>query len=193
MAIIGSDLKSWSEVHGGATWGGILLGNGASIAVWPDFKYSSLYSVACSNTIPNPLTGIDQQVFDALGPTSNFEFVLNGLHTARTIDEAMGRDPAPVIARYSSIQMALAQAVHKVHIPWTSTPAATLAKIRQHLLEYRFVFSTNYDLLVYWAVMERMELDSKTISGPSMAFSMSQTQAYLARTLGSSICMAGFT
>lgn len=57
------------------------------------------------------------------------------------------------VERYRSIQQALFNAVHQVHVPWLSVPDAALQSNRACLEDYRFVYSTNYDLLAYWAVM----------------------------------------
>lgn len=43
--------------------------------------------------------------------------------------------------------------MHATHVPWANVLGATLQAIRDELLHYKFVYSTNYDLLIYWAVM----------------------------------------
>jgi hypothetical protein len=131
---------------------GLLLGNGASRAVWDSFAYDSLYNIALTENQTHPLSTEDAALFEALS-TRNFESVLAGLATTRRVATALGLDIPIVSHRYASIQSAVAEAVKRTHIPWTSVPDTTLTAIRKELLCYKWVYSTNYDLLVYWAVM----------------------------------------
>ncbi|MGB3493929.1 MAG: DUF4917 family protein [Elainellaceae cyanobacterium] len=39
-----------------------------------------------------------------------------------------------------------------VHIPWEYINTSVLSSIKEEILEYNFVYSTNYDLLLYWAL-----------------------------------------
>jgi hypothetical protein len=92
-------------------------------------------------------------LFDALG-TRNFEEVLNHLRTAKLICEQVGHDPEDVQDRYSSIRAALISAVHSHHVAWDEVDAKRrLRKIRRSLNGFKSVFTTSYDLLVYWAIM----------------------------------------
>jgi hypothetical protein len=67
--------------------------------------------------------------------------------------DALRQDPAPINALYAVTQKALVEAVNSVHIPWASIPETSLAAIKAVLRSYSFVYSTNYDLILYWAVM----------------------------------------
>jgi len=48
------DLMDWNEIPE-VNWAGILIGNGASRAVWDDFRYDSLFTIAKSPKIEHPL------------------------------------------------------------------------------------------------------------------------------------------
>jgi hypothetical protein len=143
------ELADWSTVKAMHDWAVILLGNGASCAIWSRFGYGSLYRVAQRN---GGLPPEDVNLFKALN-TSNFEGVLAGLQTALKVDGALGLDVAPHLERYESVRDALVSAVHAVHIPWKAIPEDTFTDISEELREYEYVFSTNYDLVVYWAAM----------------------------------------
>jgi len=147
------ELAPWSVVSEMHDWSSILLGNGASIAVWHPFSYRSLFEQACALPDGQGLSTSDQRLFDALD-TTNFESVLAGLRTARDINHAIGLTTDPLDSHYESVRSALSAAVHAVHVDWVDVPTETLQEIKSELLHYDTVFSTNYDLLVYWAAME---------------------------------------
>jgi len=120
--------------------------------VWEKFKYSSLYETALSADLDDPLTAEDQRLFEELD-TTNFERVLDALATSRTVCDALGLDATLIRERYKSIQGALFEAVAKVHPPWRDEDVGVYHAVRLALSKYNFVFSTNYDLITYWAVM----------------------------------------
>lgn len=149
-----NDPVHWSTLASDFGGGIILVGNGASRAVWDRFGYDSLWTTA-RDEIDDPLDDRDKELFRTLG-TRNFERVLAALSLSRKVTTTLG---LPVAAgkleqRYNHIQSALAQAVHRVHVPWERVQGTTvLAQILAALASYKFVYSTNYDLLIYWAMM----------------------------------------
>ena len=96
---------------------GILIGNGASRAVWHRFAYGSLLEKAKSNEIAHPLTAADLRVFDGLA-TEDFERVLAALATAVLVNCSCEVDAQFLRTKYDGIRNALVEAVHAVHIPW---------------------------------------------------------------------------
>lgn len=137
-------------------WSGILIGNGASRSIADSFAYTSLYDKACSEEIDYPLTTNDQEIFRALR-TKNFEQVLSSLATAKMVNNAFEIAAPQLDESYERIRLSLVGAVHAVHIPHAAIPGETLLQIRSALLDYEFVYSTNYDLLIYWAIMQGPE------------------------------------
>jgi hypothetical protein len=63
-----AELEKWSDVEDGTKWPTLLVGNGASVNLWGDFAYPSLYERAV-------LSAVAQAVFADLGVT-NFETAL---------------------------------------------------------------------------------------------------------------------
>ena len=148
-----SELLGWQAIRDtDVQWRGLLLGNGSSIAVAESFAYPSLHDVAQSQQLAHPLSGPALELFEELD-TTNFEFVLGALKLAGRVCEAAGVDASLFPDLYEEIQLALFEAVRHVHVPWEDVIGQTLPRIRAELLRYRRVFSTNYDLLVYWAIM----------------------------------------
>jgi hypothetical protein len=145
-------LRDWGEVAGKHSWQTLLLGNGLSINVWPPFAYTQLFEHAESNG----LTETDRALFSG---TSNFELVLGDLQTAIRVNGVVGIDNDALYERYRSIQLALGHAVRAVHVNRDDVPVSTRTAIRRELERYEWVFTTSYDLLLYWAIASAGQFD----------------------------------
>lgn len=117
------------------------------------FNYKSIYERAQDYGLDHPLEGDDVNVFDAFR-TKNFEQVLASLKTARIVLSALGYKTSFLKVRYASIQEALFDAIHSVHVPWGVDPdfETKLQAIRRELENYAWIYSLNYDLILYWAI-----------------------------------------
>ena len=82
---IDSTLSSWQAVAEQQEWSGLLVGNGASRAVWEQFEYGSLLEVAKIPELDEgSLKPESLRVFESLC-TFNFEAVLRALATTSTV------------------------------------------------------------------------------------------------------------
>jgi len=144
-------LLTWDQIKQ-LNWSGILIGNGASLTIWELFRYKSLYEQSKSTVIAHALLPEEQAIFDSL-ITTNFEQVLASLSTAETVCKILNLDTTKIHSSYERIKLALGEAVHATHISWKEMPEVTLKKICAALRQYEFVYSTNYDLILYWAIM----------------------------------------
>ena len=142
---IDGSLPSWHDVAKQHDWSALLLGNGLSINVWPGFAYSSLFDHAHSHG----LTEQERKLFDG---TRNFERALSDLTTAMRVGKVLRMETDPILERYRSIQVALGHAIREVHPKRSSVPDVGLRAIRAAMLDYEWVFTTSYDLIVYWAM-----------------------------------------
>lgn len=138
-------LYGWDEIAGEYGWETLLLGNGLSRHVWDPFGYPKLFDHASAAA----LTDEDRAIFEE---SPNFERALGDLLTAIRICSIAGIDATPLYERYRSIQRALGEAVRAVHINRDSVPGETRQAIRDILKSFEWVFTTNYDLLIYWAM-----------------------------------------
>lgn len=143
-------LASWPELKASHPCSGLLLGNGASRAIWRPFSYFSLFELA-QRVRNKPLGVSDQALFKSLG-SELFEPVLSALNTTARVNAALAISSSAPLNRYYAIKEALIHAVRSVHIPWKMLPASTLATLNAELRNYRSVFTGNYDLLCHWAV-----------------------------------------
>lgn len=144
------DLKGWNEIREDYFGHGIVIGNGQSIAVDPRFEGQSLFAIAKTK-----LSDDDLRIFENL-ETENFEEVLGKLVTARKILTAIKdlryRKP-PLASKYDRIKNALIDAVREVHIHRSKLSDDAAYMIGEELSRYKIVFSTNYDLIIYWSLM----------------------------------------
>ncbi len=138
-------LVDWRDIATSYRWDTLLLGNGMSINVWEPFGYRKLYDRAKLGD----LSAQDRKLFSS---TPNFERVLADLLTAIRVSDAVGLDTKPLLERYRKIQRALVQAVREVHIKLSRVPLSTRRGISDTMEGFEWVFTTSYDLLVYWAM-----------------------------------------
>ncbi|MHC8401463.1 DUF4917 family protein [Pseudomonas sp. MDT1-17] len=126
----------------------VLLGNGASMAVHPDFGYGSLYDAA------NQLGFLDgpvRTVFEQFN-TFDFELVLRRLWYTSLVNEAFGNQPGAVEQAYQQVRTALIQTVRETHVTYADAEDH-LPNIYRFLKRFDSVISLNYDLIVYWSIM----------------------------------------
>lgn len=143
-------LYDWDDLtnHG---WGDVLIGNGSSRSVSERFDYKSLLSVATTKIEP-PLDDSDRAFFEGL-VTTDFERVLSALNTGLLVNGVLSLPTSPIEDRYDGIRMALCRAVNYVHPGYSDVGLDKLDRANSVLSQFKRVFTTNYDLLVYWAVM----------------------------------------
>jgi hypothetical protein len=132
----------------------LLLGNGFSIALKPDiFTYGSLYENADFSKAPHVI-----MLFEAL-QTSDFEVVIKHLQDAATVVEVYRPRATTLAASLRNdaavIKDALVNAIAKRHPdrPYNVDPKQ-YAACRSFLAQFGHIFTLNYDVLLYWALMQ---------------------------------------
>ncbi len=132
----------------------LLLGNGFSIALKPDiFTYGSLFENADFSAAPHVT-----ELFHALG-TQDFEIVIKHLQDAAKVLAVYLPDNIDLINQLRSdakvIKNALVTAIAKRHPdrPFDIDPAQ-YAACRRFLHDFDHIFTLNYDVLLYWTLMQ---------------------------------------
>jgi hypothetical protein len=148
MHAIDDPLSPWGEIAPRARWRALLLGNGLSQSVWHRFGYTSLFEQARH---AGRLGAEDLELFRRLH-TTNFEVVLAALNAARLALGALGTDGRAVEAGYRRLQRELGDTVRASHVQRRGVPDEVLASLKATMLGHDVVFTTNYDLLAYWAM-----------------------------------------
>lgn len=174
-------LEDWSALRAEIPCSGLLIGNGASRAMWQAFAYESLFELA-QTTRNRPLGLSELAVFKAL-ETSNFEQVLSALKNTIRVNAALTISSSSPRNRYFAIKEALIHAIRSVHIPWKHVQAESLARINGELSRYQTLYSTNYDLLTYWSIMQAPEAFDDLFRGDDSSFDPGDTDSRATRVL----------
>lgn len=133
----------------------VLLGNGFSRACRNDiFAYDSLFNRADFNSLAPEA----RQAFEVLN-TTDFELVMKALRRASVLIELYAGDSGEVVERMQrhadALREVLVQAIATSHPERPSDiPLEKYAACRAFLAHFNYIYSFNYDLLLYWALMQ---------------------------------------
>lgn len=146
-----SEIYNWNDIARDFRGGGLILGNGASIAINDNFDYPSIFDKAKEEGyIDRPL----ERIFNDL-QTKDFEFVLRQLWHSKQINRALSLNTEEEITEtYDKVKDALISTVCSIHQNVTyDSVKEQLKKASRFISQFETVFSLNYDLLVYWTIM----------------------------------------
>lgn len=152
------DFNSTIEFLGGVGKAHLLLGNGFSIACRPNiFVYEKLLEQADFSELPKA-----RSVFEKLG-TADFERVIFGLVQSKKIFEIYGeKDSCNFLNELTSDAVKLRDLLVKT---LAKTHPESPLEIEEHeyyacgkfLNNFKSIYTLNYDLLLYWAILHLME------------------------------------
>jgi len=132
----------------------LLLGNGFSIACRPDlFRYDTLFNRADFSELARARAS-----FDVLG-TTNFETVIRAISSFALLASVYAPGDEAALANATAdanaLREVLVSAVADSHPERPHFLAAgEYLKCRQFLRGYRSINTLNYDLLLYWTLMQ---------------------------------------
>ncbi|WAC20892.1 DUF4917 family protein [Luteolibacter sp. SL250] len=135
-----------------ATRNCLILGNGASVALQgaaSPLTYTSLYSEAEKRGLISRETSAIFNYFKS----PDFEWVMRSVSHAFEINKALGIPDNKTTECYNSIKMALIECVQQVH-PVRDLIRGHFPAMADFMKNFGTVFSLNYDLSVYWSIME---------------------------------------
>lgn len=143
----------------------LLLGNGFSIACRPDrFNYGALLHEATFDAAEGDV----RAVFEMIG-TTDFERVIELLRVAAALVKRYGGESAisnSLLHDAEVVKEALAQTLAARHpdLPF-DIDDDEYAAVRRFLSVFRRVYTVNYDMLLYWAVMQETDPPVPTNDG----------------------------
>ncbi len=146
-------------------WTSILIGNGVSINLCSDFTYRSLYHKWNPNGNPNEQKLPTNSLFEKFGGTGNFERVLSSLETAASVLDTFNQKALnkqiraakeyigeQIVQARDRIREGLIDSIIAIH-PRHADISENIKTFSDALSEYHHIYTTNYDALVYWALM----------------------------------------
>lgn len=183
-APLNNSLVNWSNISAdftrssftGSGKPALLMGNGASRAIWGGFAYDSLLKEAQKLDSRRGLRTKDGYLFTAYN-TANFEGILEALSTTQKVLKTLKKPRWQIGAQYNRIRTALVNSVHSVHISYDKVEPQ-LATIKDELTNYHYVFTTNYDLISYWAMMVEPEKFADYFWGNENSFDLASVQTW---------------
>ena len=123
----------------------MLLGNGFSTNLSASFSYNELFKIS-----ELPQTTVI--LFEKL-QTSDFEFVLSEIQRAIPVVESLIGESDVLSNSYNEIKIRLIESIATVHPEHWEIPHETLLQLRDYVWSFKKVFTTNYDLVLYWALL----------------------------------------
>lgn len=148
-----AELKTWSELRNRTKWPTLLIGNGASINLWSDFAYQSLFRQATLSTVA-------KAVFTDL-ETTNFELALEAIHHAHVVVDALQSSTDTIDRQYEHVRDSLFDAVRAAHVEWQQVTDRRFDQIAGVIQDHAAVYTTNYDLSLYWSRMAASTVDTR--------------------------------
>lgn len=140
-------IHEWNEIKDKYTES-IILGNGSSIAIHENFRYTSLHERATElNFINSDLNTL----FERFG-TNDFEAIMHKLLQAEAVNDSLLIDSEPVKNAYDACRTALIKVVQNIHPEFHAINDGELDNIAIFLKNFKKVISLNYDLILYWAM-----------------------------------------
>ena len=124
----------------------LLIGNGLSVSISPDFSYSSLREKVTRESSP----AVDR-LFKKLN-TVDFEHLLTKVRDARDVMEAI-TDGQVIVSQSISdeIRAKLIEAIQSMNPRGPMDHGLDPQQLNKALKKYNNTFTTNYDIYLYWA------------------------------------------
>lgn len=141
------EVVDWDTIPNLAQFKTILIGNGFSIGLQSTFKYDSLMEKA---DFDKHIT----QIFSDLN-TVDFEIALESLNRADYVIKALGKDEPEIRETYQTIRSRLFETVRSLHPLYQDIGYETFIRIRRCLADYNTIYTTNYDVLLYWSILSQ--------------------------------------
>ncbi len=132
----------------------LLLGNGFSRSLYTKLNYQTLRDTAIQLSTHNKLSSELVNIFDDLN-TDDFEKVLAYLNIAKRITNHYKNELSQRIdADIQQIRHSFIASITEVHPSADILSNETKLSVCKFLSKFSKIFTTNYDLLLYWICME---------------------------------------
>lgn len=141
-------IKQWDWIKREFEKSSILLGNGFSINFSETLVYKNLYDFFITKS------SLESKLLFEAFETRNFEQVLESIETAKTVCSALKID-TPVFETYKKeVREGLIDSINTIHPRPISVDYDLVSKVAKQFTEFNQIFTTNYDLFLYYIVLE---------------------------------------
>lgn len=147
-------IHEWEAIQDDFYDGKLILGNGSSIAIDTKFSYSSLLEHAKDN---NHINDDINELFKFFN-TNDFELILRLVWQAAKVNESFKIKDDKTYNAYINLRNALITSVRSIH-PSHDEVLPHLPSIHNFIRSFRYIYTLNYDLILYWAIMYANEHD----------------------------------
>jgi hypothetical protein len=127
----------------------LLLGNGASIAICKRFDYGSIYDAARNNGL---IDDTNKKLFKDF-ETTDFEYIMRILSITNRVNKIVNIGEGLTSSYYQKLRETLRDTIHGIH-PNHEKVKNILLPFAEFMMKFDTVLSLNYDLLVYWSMLE---------------------------------------
>lgn len=129
----------------------ILLGNGFSINIFEKFDYNSLFEVS-----KKYLSFESLLLFEDFN-TVDFEIVLEYLINSKKVNKILSIDTKKIDKIIKNIKEGMIKSIHDIHPKPDELNKTIFKKIGEQLSHFSQIYTTNYDLLLYYISFELKE------------------------------------
>ncbi len=141
------DILDWKNYSAHFEQADLLLGNGFSINLSPDFRYDSLFAESL-----NDWQDEEKEIFNNFG-TSNFEAIQQELQAAIRVNSLFNLPTGDIEEAVKKLRTGLISAIERKHPRARDIDKEYLWKISKQLAQFSDIFTLNYDLYLYHLIM----------------------------------------
>ncbi len=141
-------IRQWNLIENQFKNSSILLGNGFSINFSDTLRYRNLYDFFIKDCSPT-----SKELFSRF-QTRNFEKVLENIEVAKKVCEALRAEVNEFEKFKSEIRQGLIDSINQIHPRPINVDYELITKIAQQFVLFDQIFTTNYDLFLYYITLE---------------------------------------
>lgn len=141
-------IRQWDLIEKQFENSSILLGNGFSINFSNTLRYKNLYDFFikdCSKT--------SSELFEIF-ETRNFEKILESIEVAKAVCDTLKIDTSSFEKYKIEVRQGLIDSINSIHPRPVSVDYDLISKIAKQFKRFNQIFTTNYDLFLYYIALE---------------------------------------
>lgn len=157
-------IRQWEWIKKNFSSTSILLGNGFSINFSKTLRYKFLYEFFISSCSEK-----SKELFDVFS-TKNFESVLGNIEIAKTVCKTLKIETEEFEKLHIEVREGLINSINKIHPKPIDVSQDKLKWIGQQFKNYNQIFTTNYDLFLYYIILEAKKFGDHLFNSDSLKY-----------------------